>query len=398
MVYKANNPYKPGAGRMPSFLAGRDTEIKYAEMVLKAMESNNSMRSILYIGLRGVGKTVLLNSIEEIADEMDIAYEHIEADPKVNFITQLIATSQALARKASIREKAKKFVDNIIEAVKCLSVSFDVEGGGSLTFSMTDKERELYKVNDLDKSLTDVIVALGKAAKASETPIVIFVDEVQYLKKEHCSALAAALHRANQLSYPITIIGAGLPQTRRLFGDAKSYSERLFEYRQIGNLNENAAREAIVKPLEGTRQIDDEVVAEIVGMTEGYPYFIQEICNILFDISEETISLDMMDEARKLYFKRLDEGFYRVRYERCSKKEQEFIFAMIECGELPCTISNIAENMNSTVKQISVFRAGLISKGIVFSTSYAELDFTVPKFAEFIERLSDSGKARADGR
>lgn len=387
MVYKVNNPYKPGAGRIPSFLAGRDTEIEYAEMVLQAMKNNITMRSILYIGLRGVGKTVLLNSIEEIADEMDVIYEHIEADSKVNFITQITAISQTLARKISVKEKAKKFVDNIIEAVKCLSVSFDVEDG-SITLSMSEKERELYKVNDLSKSLTDVLVALGKAAKASETPIVIFIDEVQYLKKEHISALAAALHRTNQLNYPLSIIGAGLPQTRRLFGDAKSYSERLFEYRQIGNLDENAAKEAIIKPLNGTTQINDDVVNAIVDMTEGYPYFIQEICNILFDISEDVISMNFMDEAKQLYFKRLDEGFYRVRYERCSKREQEFIFAMIECGKLPCTISNIAENMKSTVKQISVFRASLISKGIIFSTSYAELDFTVPKFADFVKRIS----------
>ncbi len=384
MVYKTNNPYKPGAGRIPSFLAGRDTEIKYAEMVLEAMKNNQSMRSLIYIGLHGVGKTVLLNSIEEIADDKDIIYEHIEADSKVDFITQLIAISQVLARKVSVREKARKFIDSIMEAVKCLSVSFDTEG--SLTFSISDRERELYKVNDLGKSLTDVIVALGKAAKASETPIVIFLDEIQYLKKEQISALAAALHRANQLSCPITVIGAGLPQTRRLFGDAKSYSERLFEYREIGNLDEAAARDAIVEPLNGNVRIDDVVVAEIIGMTEGYPYFIQEICNILFDISEEAITLDSMDEAKQMYFKRLDEGFYRVRYERCSKREQEFISAMIECGELPCTISNIAENMNSTVKQISVFRAGLISKGVIFSTSHAKLDFTVPKFAEFVRR------------
>lgn len=138
MVYKVNNPYKPGAGRIPSFLAGRDTEIEYAEMVLQAMKNNITMRSILYIGLRGVGKTVLLNSIEEIADEMDVIYEHIEADSKVNFITQITAISQTLARKISVKEKAKKFVDNIIEAVKCLSVSFDVEDG-SITLSMSEK-------------------------------------------------------------------------------------------------------------------------------------------------------------------------------------------------------------------------------------------------------------------
>lgn len=389
MVYKANNPYKPGAGMIPLFLAGRDIELDYAGTVLESMKNNTSTRSVIYIGLRGVGKTVLLNSIEEIADEKDIVYEHIEADSKVNFITQLISTSQTLARKISAKEKAKKFIDDILETLKCLSVSFDVNDG-SVTFSMTERERELYKVNDLSKSLTDVIVALGKAAKATETPIVIFIDEIQYLKKDQISALAAALHRVNQLNYPITIIGAGLPQTRRLFGDAKSYSERLFEYREIGNLDNDSARDAIIMPLEGNVKIEDDVVNKIIDMTEGYPYFIQEICNILFDISEDVISMKFMEEAKQLYFKRLDEGFYRVRYERCSKREQEFIFAMIECGELPCTISNIAENMKSEVKQISVFRAGLISKGIIYATSYAELDFTVPKFAEFVKRSRKS--------
>lgn len=387
MIYKANNPYKPGAGRIPLFLAGRDMEIEHVGNVLESMKNNTAMRSIIYIGLRGVGKTVLLNSIEEIADEKDVLYEHIEADSKSNFITQLIAISQTLARKISTKEKAKKFIDNVLESLKCLSVSFEMDAG-SITFSMTEKERELYKVNDLSKSLTDVFSALGKAAKASETPIVIFIDEIQYLKKEHISALAAALHRVNQLNYAITIIGAGLPQTRRLFGDAKSYSERLFEFREIGNLDDDSARDAIIIPLENNMEIEEDVVNEIIEMTEGYPYFIQEICNILFELSEDVISMEFMEEAKRLYFKRLDEGFYRVRYERCSKREQEFISAMIACNDLPCSISNIADNMGCEVKQISVFRAGLISKGIIYSTSYAELDFTVPKFADFVKRIS----------
>ena len=209
-------------------------EIEYLKAILESMKNNTSMRSVIYIGLHGAGKTVLLNSIEEIADKIEVVYEHIEVDPKVDFITQLIATFQTLTRKVSVKEKAEKFLDDIAVAIKCLSVSVEGENG-LLTFSMTEKERGLYKANNLSKSLTDAFVALGKAAKASETPIAVFIDEIQYLKEDQISALAVALHRVNQLDYPITLIGAGLPQTRRLFGDAKSYSERLFEYREIRN-------------------------------------------------------------------------------------------------------------------------------------------------------------------
>jgi len=181
-------------------------EIEYLKAILESMKNNTSIRSVIYIGLNGTGKTVLLNSIEEIADEMEVVYEHIEVDPKVDFITQLIATFQTLTRKVSVKEKA-------------------------------EKEHGLYNANNLSKSLTDAFVALGKAAKVSETPIAVFINEIQYLKEDQIAALAVALHRVNQLDYPITLIGAGLPQTRRLFGDAKSYSERLFEYREISNLD-----------------------------------------------------------------------------------------------------------------------------------------------------------------
>lgn len=204
------------------------TEVHYAKATLQSMQTNTATRSIVYISEYISKTTMLLNSIKKIAYEMDILCEYIKADSKTEFIGQFTAISQMLVKKISAQEKTEKLVANIIETVKVLSISFGSENG-----SIAEKENELFKVVDLSKTLTDVVVALGKAAKISETPIVIFIDKIQHLKIEEFSALATALHRANQLDYPIMIISAGSPHVRRSFGNAKSYSERLFEYRQI---------------------------------------------------------------------------------------------------------------------------------------------------------------------
>lgn len=380
------NPYRPGAGLMPVYLAGRDAELQNAQNLFDALTMGIPASSVIYNGLRGVGKTVLLNKMEEIADEKNVLYEHIEIDTKSDFIVQITAACQSFLRKLSVKQRAKDFVARALETIKTLVVSFDPE---NQTFSLSLQEQELYKSSSLTKSLTDVFVALGKAAQSSDSAICFFIDEIQFMKKEELSALICALHRVNQLSYPMIMIGAGLPKVYKLLGDVKSYSERLFEYHVIGSLEKDQAEEAIREPASrlSVTYVDD-AVEEIVRITKGYPYFIQQLCSILWDNRQENvIRKEDVDRCHEIFLEYLDTGFFRVRYERCTQNEKQFLLAMVQCGKLPCTISNVAKNLHKDVKSISPVRAQLINKGIIYAIRHSELDFTVPEFDGFLGRL-----------
>ena len=221
--------------------------------------------------------------------------------------------------------------------------------------------------------------------------IIFFIDEIQYMKSNELGALIAALHRANQLGYPVMIVGAGLPKIYSMLSEEKSYSERLFVYKEIGSLEETQAREAIEKPAEKMHvRYTDDAVTKIIRLTKGYPFFIQQLCQIVYqNTSTDVIDGKCVEKNVEEFLKTLDNGFFKVRYERCSEADKKFIFAMTACGELPCTISSVAKIMNKTVNSISTSRAQLISKGIIYSVRYKELDFTVPEFDAYVRRLEE---------
>ena len=332
------NPYRPGAGLMPIYLAGRDDDLENIDSLFMAMTYNIPVQSVIFSGLRGVGKTVLINSLQKKAEEKNIFCKHIEVEERNDFISQIASCSQAFLRKISAKEKFKHLIQKPLEAIKSLVISFDPSDS---TFSLSVQERELYKSSNLTQSLTDVFTTLGEAAYQSEIPICFFIDEIQYMKSAELGALIAALHRTNQLGYPSMIVGAGLPKIYAMLSEKKSYSERLFLYKEIGSLRNEQSEAADVEQN------------------------IEEFWSVL------------------------DNGFFKVRYERCSASDKKFIFAMVQCGELPCTISNVAKIMGKSVTSISTARAQLISKGIIYPVRYKELDFTVPEFSGFIQRLSE---------
>ena len=241
------NPYRPGAGLMPVYLAGRDEDIKNIENLFDGLMLNIPTQSVIFSGLRGVGKTVLINRLQTIAEEKGIFCRHIEVEERNDFISQIASCSQAFLRKISTVEKFKHLIQKPLDAIKALVVSFDP---GENTFSLSVQERELYTTVNLTQSLTDVFCTIGEAAGKAETPICFFIDEIQYMKSNELGALIAALHRANQLGYPVMIVGAGLPKIYSMLSEEKSYSERLFVYKEIGSLEETQAREAIEKPAE----------------------------------------------------------------------------------------------------------------------------------------------------
>lgn len=382
------NPYRPGAGLMPTYLAGRDEDIKNVNQMFDALIMNIPTQSIIFSGLRGVGKTVLINTLQKMAEDKDIFCRHIEVEERNDFISQIATCSQAFLRKVSAKEKFKNLIQKPLDAIKALIVSFDPNDS---TFSLSLQERELYKSTNLTQSLTEVFTTIGETAYKSGTPICFFIDEIQYMKSKELGSLIAALHRTNQLGYPVMIIGAGLPKIYKMLSDEKSYSERLFLYKEIGSLTDEQSQKAIEVPASKFGiTYSHEAIETIISITKGYPFFIQQMCQIVYN-NTNVIKIERhnVEENINDFFNTLDVGFFKVRYERCADSDKKFVFAMVKCGELPCTISNIAKNLHKNVNQISTTRAQLISKGIVFPIRYKELDFTVPEFSGYIQRLDE---------
>ena len=357
---KYANPYTPGAGFMPGHIAGRKESLERAEKYLNTIVLGYPQQSVIYYGLRGVGKTVLLNAIECKTDDMPVLMGHIEIAEKKNFTQQITNYSKKFIHKMSFKETAKDFVSKV--------------------------------TGDLSDDLTDLFVTMGKMADKTGYAICFFVDEIQYMKDEEIGALVNAIHRCNQLRLPLMIFGAGLPKILKTLGKVKSYSERLFRFEEIDALSDEDARDAIVKPaepLEGS--YTEEALKRIIRETQGYPYFIQELCSAIWEelASEQTvIDIDDVEHAIVKFYENLDLGFYKLRYDRCTHKEKIFIFAMAKCKKLPCSISNVAKMMESEVASISPYRAQLINKSVIYATGYAEIDFTVPGFDRFLKRVN----------
>ena len=382
------NPYRPGAGLMPGYIAGRDEDIQNVEQMFEALTLNIPTQSIIFSGLRGVGKTVLINKLQSIAEEKGIFCRHIEIEERNDFISQIAECSQAFLRTVSAKEKFKHLVQKPLDAIKSLMISFNSNDN---TFSLSLQDRELYLSNNLTQSLTDVFTTIGETAQKTETPICFFIDEIQYMKQNQLGSLIAALHRTNQLGYPVMVVGAGLPKIYKMLSDEKSYSERLFLYKQVDSLTYDQSKKAIEEPAKKFHvSYTEDAVAKIIDITKGYPFFIQQLCQIVYKKTDsDKIEFSNVESCIAEFLKTLDEGFFKSRYERCAQTDKKFVFAMVKCGELPCTISNVAKNLHKNVNSISTTRAQLINKGIIYPVRYKELDFTVPEFAGYIQRLDE---------
>lgn len=386
------NPYTPGAGFMPPYLAGRDTIIGEAEASIAALKCRFPQQSVIYYGLRGVGKTVLLNRLEETAENLDILYEHIEVKEKDGFIEQLANSAAKFLRNISKKEAARDFARKAMEAVRAISFKATIDAQGKVSAEIS-VDSEFHVEASLSDKLTDMFVALGNAANKSEDTICFFIDEIQYIKKDELESLINAIHRVNQKRLPIMIFGAGLPKVFKELGDAKSYSERLFHFVEIGALLEPEARLAITEPAklpeDSNVEYEEGAVNRIIAITRGYPFFIQQYCDIIWKNTENNIITEQEVRANEqAFYDALDVGFFKVRYERSTKREKDFMFAMVKCGNLPCNITNVASIMGKSVGSISPIRAQLINKGLIYATGLAEIDFTVPEFDNYLKRVN----------
>ncbi|WP_177161951.1 AAA family ATPase [uncultured Fusobacterium sp.] len=381
-MQKIINPYTPGAGVMPGYLAGRDDIIQDGKDSIYSLMNGYPRQPIIYYGLRGVGKTVLLTALKEYAIKEGVLAFHFEIQEKVSLINDIILSANQTLAKISKVEKIK----NIFEVAKNSLQSFTLTyttGENSISVEMNKKLSEMM----LQSNLVELLLNLGRLAKESKNTIIYFIDEIQYAKQNELEALITAQHRINQERLPITIIAAGLPKILVNMTESKTYAERMFAFIEISSLEYKDAKNAIVnpgKPFDIT--YTEEALKEIYQITEGYPYFIQQFC-YLISKKYKDIDLNIVNEMKSIFFKELDKSFFKVRFDKCTPREKEFMFAMANCGELPCTVASVAHILNKDLKSISPIRARLINKGLIYATRYGEIDFTVPKFDEFLKRM-----------
>lgn len=387
------NPYTPGAGTPPSELAGRDALREKVRICIERLRIGNTAKSVLMVGLRGVGKTVLLDQMRTDAEATGIHTIQVEA-PENRSLPALLAPALrvALLRLSQI-EAAKDLAQKSLRALagfaKALKFKFqDIEVG--IDF---EPEKGLADNGDLESDLTALFVEVGNAAKAAKTVLVIFIDELQYVKQTEFAALISALHRCAQLKLPLTVVGAGLPQLLSLAGEAKSYAERLFDYPIVDKLDKVAAGDAIRKPARNLNvDYEDAAVESIISNTQGYPYFLQEWGKHAWDLAQASpiTALDV-ERASKITIAALDESFFRVRLERTTPSEKRYLRAMAELGPGPHRSGDIAQHMNKKANSFGPVRSSLISKGIVWSPIHGDTAFTVPLFHEYLLRTVPAG-------
>ena len=383
------NPFAPGAGTRPPELAGRDDLLETMHVALERTRLQRPTKSVLMVGLRGVGKTVLLDRLREDAEAVGIHTLRIEA-PEGRSLPGILAPAlrQALLR-LSRSEQAKALAQRALRALagfaRALKVKYqDIEVGIDL-----DPETGLADSGDLELDLQDLLGAAGQAAEKAGTALVIFLDEMQYIKESELAALIVSLHRTAQRQLPVILVGAGLPQLRGHMGNAKSYAERLFDFPEIGPLSPGEAKLAIRKPVNDQDcEVTSEALDGIVEHTKRYPYFLQEWGKHSWDAADASpITAEDVESASVIAVAALDQSFFRVRFDRLTPTEKRYLRAMADLGPGPHRSGDIAEVLKRQVTSLGPVRAALINKGMIYSPSHGDTAFTVPLFDEFMRRI-----------
>ncbi len=383
------NPYAPGAGTIPPELAGRDEIIEKAAIALDRCRNGLASRGLFLVGLRGVGKTVLLTRISQEAEANGFAVVSIETPEKRSLPALLIPTLRTTLLKLDRIIAAGDFGKRALRAlggfVGAMKLKYqDIEFGVDL-----GNEPGVADSGDLEHDLVSLFTEIGKAAKERKTALVLFIDEIQYIEEEQFSALIMALHKCAQNQLPVTLIGAGLPQLVGLAGRAKSYAERLFEYPEIGPLSPTAAREALETPaLKLNVKYEKEALNDILLQTQAYPYFLQEWGKHSWQCAKNSpITRNDVKSATDLAISDLDASFFRVRFDRLTPGEKKYLRAMAELGRGPHRSGDIAHLLKKEVQSVAPTRATLIGKGMIYSPSHGDNSFTVPLFDDYMKRV-----------
>ena len=382
------NPFSPGAGSPPPELVGRAGILEQARILLGRVKEKRPEKSILLTGLRGVGKTVLLNEIERLASKTGYRTVEVEAHEDKSLAALLVPPLRKLLfeldRVAGAGDKAKRGLAVLKGFMNGVKVSLgDIEVGLDI-----DPAKGTADSGDLESDLPNLFVAVAEAAEERKIPVALLIDELQYFSHKELSALIMAMHKMQQRQLPMVLLGAGLPILPGLAGESKSYAERLFSFPDISALSEPDAIKALQDPTHAVG-VDFEIAAlkEIFRLTKGYPYFLQEWGYQSWNRAEaSTITLQVVNDASATVVQRLDENFFRVRFDRLTPSERRFLRAMAGLGPGARRSSDIAEALGVKINSLGPTRANLIQKGMIYSPAHGDMAFTVPLFDEFMLR------------
>jgi len=382
------NPFSPGAGSPPPELVGRSPILEQARILLGRVWQHKPEKSLLLTGLRGVGKTVLLNEIERLAKEQQYKTIFIEAHEDKP-LGALIAPSLRtllfeLNRMAGAGDKARRGLAVLRSFLGGLKVTY-----GDVTVGLDiDPEPGAADSGDLEVDLPNLFVAVAEAAQERKTAIAIFVDEVQYFNQRELGALIMAMHKIQQKQLPLVLLAAGLPILPGLAGESKSYAERLFSFPDVGALSEADATQALREPARASGVIfQPDALQTVFEFTKGYPYFIQEWGYQTWNLAPSSpITREIVQNATRQVVERLDQNFFRVRFDRLTPSEKNFLRVMANLGPGPSRTGDIAEALGVKIAAIGPLRAKLIKKGMIYSPAHGEIGFTVPLFDEFMVR------------
>jgi hypothetical protein len=383
------NPYAPGAGTPPPELAGRDALRENIRIAVKRMRIGNAAKSLILVGLRGVGKTVLLDQMRKDVEALGALTLRIEA-PEDRSLPALLApqlrtTLLGLSKVDAARDLARKSLRALAGFAKALKLKYgDIEVGVDL-----EAEAGLADNGDLETDLSVLLQQVGLAAKSANTILVMFIDELQYVQEDELSALISAMHRCAQEKLPLTLVAAGLPQLVGRAGKAKSYAERLFDYPEIGPLSNSEASIALTRPAADLDvRFQDTAVDEIFRCTFGYPYFLQEWGKHVWDLAPSSpITKADVERASDVALAALDENFFRVRFDRCTPAERRYLRAMAALGPGPHRSGDIAQTLSQKVISLAPLRDRLIRKGMIWAPSHGDTAFTVPLFHDYLARV-----------
>jgi hypothetical protein len=380
----AANPYRPGAGTTPPALIGRDELIHDFGVTLLRAVRGRPGKSVMPIGLRGVGKTVLLNEFQETAEHQGMLVGFMEA-PETGDFRKLLAVRLRAMLLGLQQGGAGEAVKKALRVLR--GFTYQLPDGSSIRFDV-DAIAGKADSGILSEDLADLFVAVGEAAIEQNVGVLLAVDEVQYLDGEELGALITAIHRTSQLDLPVVLVGAGLPQLPGLAGDAKSYAERLFNFPEVGSLGEDDSGDVLQIPAkEQGVQFDDDALEFIIEAADGYPYFLQEWGYHTWEAAEESpITLHVVKEVEGRVEEQLDQNFFRVRLDRLTPAEKDYLLAMAELGSGPHRSGDIATKLAVKVESVAPRRSGLIKKGMIYSPAHGDTAFTVPLFDKFLMR------------
>lgn len=382
------NPFSPGAGSPPPEMVGRDPILEQSRVLLGRIKEKRPEKSMLLTGLRGVGKTVLLNEIERMAKDSNyctIAIEAHEDKPLGPLIApHLRSLLFHLDRIAGTGDKVKRGLRVLRSFIGVLKVTYnDVTVGLDV-----DPEQGAADSGDLAIDLPNLLIAVAEAAEERGIAVAVFIDEIQYFNQKELGALIMAMHKVQQRQLPLVLLGAGLPILPGLAGESKSYAERLFSFPEVGALSEEETAKALREPAQAAGVIfEAPALREIFRLTQGYPYFLQEWGYQSWNIAQASpITLQVVQSATAAVTPRLDQNFFRVRFDRLTPSEKKFLRAMADLGPGAHRTGDIAEKLGVKIASLGPGRAKLIKKGMIYSPAHGDMAFTVPLFDEFMIR------------